>query len=130
MCVRDSSFSDHREFGYAEVRAHGHTKLLEGLEDFATAEAVSYTHLNSIDQFKDWIDGIPPARMLDVYKRQAYTADTVAAESPWARPGGAVTIDVSAGSAGFSAARSGRGRLSSASVSYTHLRRARRRCFP
>ncbi|CAB3880245.1 glutamine-hydrolyzing GMP synthase [Achromobacter anxifer] len=32
------SFSDHREFGYAEVRAHGHTKLLEGLEDFSTAE--------------------------------------------------------------------------------------------
>ena len=30
--------SDHREFGYAEVRAHGHTRLLEGLEDFATAE--------------------------------------------------------------------------------------------
>ncbi|MBD9419084.1 glutamine-hydrolyzing GMP synthase [Achromobacter sp. ACM04] len=32
------SYSDHREFGYAEVRAHGHTKLLEGLEDFSTAE--------------------------------------------------------------------------------------------
>lgn len=32
------SFSDHREFGYAEVRAHGHTKLLEGLEDFSTPE--------------------------------------------------------------------------------------------
>ena len=30
--------SDHREFGYAEVRAHGHTKLLDGIEDFATAE--------------------------------------------------------------------------------------------
>lgn len=30
--------SDSREFGYAEVRAHGHTKLLEGIEDFATAE--------------------------------------------------------------------------------------------
>ncbi len=30
--------SSHREFGYAEVRAHGHTKLLEGLSDFATAE--------------------------------------------------------------------------------------------
>ena len=28
--------SDHREFGYAEVRAHGHTRLLEGIEDFAT----------------------------------------------------------------------------------------------
>jgi len=30
--------SDHREFGYAEVRAHGHTKLLDGIEDFATRE--------------------------------------------------------------------------------------------
>ena len=30
--------SSHREFGYAEVRAHGHTKLLEGIEDFATTE--------------------------------------------------------------------------------------------
>jgi GMP synthase (glutamine-hydrolysing) len=30
--------SAHREFGYAEVRAHGHTKLLQGIEDFATAE--------------------------------------------------------------------------------------------
>jgi len=27
-----------REFGYAEVRAHGHTKLFEGIEDFRTAE--------------------------------------------------------------------------------------------
>ncbi len=30
--------SAQREFGYAEVRAHGHTKLLEGIEDFRTAE--------------------------------------------------------------------------------------------
>ena len=30
--------STHREFGYAEVRAHGHTKLLEGIQDFATPE--------------------------------------------------------------------------------------------
>jgi len=31
-------WSDHREFGYAEVRALGHTKLLEGIEDFRTTE--------------------------------------------------------------------------------------------
>src|SRR3546814_10977575 len=31
-------WSDHREFGYAEVRAHGHTRLLDGLQDFITAE--------------------------------------------------------------------------------------------
>jgi GMP synthase (glutamine-hydrolysing) len=30
--------STHREFGYAEVRAHGHTQLLEGIEDFSTPE--------------------------------------------------------------------------------------------
>ncbi|THU05142.1 glutamine-hydrolyzing GMP synthase [Lampropedia puyangensis] len=30
--------SSHREFGYAEVRAHGHTDLLKGIEDFATPE--------------------------------------------------------------------------------------------
>jgi GMP synthase (glutamine-hydrolysing) len=28
----------HREFGYAEVRARGHTLLLDGVQDFATAE--------------------------------------------------------------------------------------------
>jgi GMP synthase (glutamine-hydrolysing) len=31
-------WSDHREFGYAEMRAHGHTKLLDGIEDFTTPE--------------------------------------------------------------------------------------------
>ncbi|WP_119354951.1 glutamine-hydrolyzing GMP synthase [Azohydromonas sediminis] len=31
-------WSDQREFGYAEVRARGHTKLLDGLEDFRTPE--------------------------------------------------------------------------------------------
>jgi GMP synthase (glutamine-hydrolysing) len=30
--------SSHREFGYAEVRARGHTRLLDGLQDFATPE--------------------------------------------------------------------------------------------
>ncbi|MEO7998574.1 MAG: glutamine-hydrolyzing GMP synthase, partial [Gemmatimonadaceae bacterium] len=30
--------SDHREFGYAEVRAHGHTALLNGIQDFSTPE--------------------------------------------------------------------------------------------
>ncbi|WP_119287649.1 glutamine-hydrolyzing GMP synthase [Azohydromonas sediminis] len=31
-------WSDQREFGYAEVRARGHTKLLDGIEDFRTPE--------------------------------------------------------------------------------------------
>jgi GMP synthase (glutamine-hydrolysing) len=30
--------STHREFGYAEVRAHGHTALLKDIEDFSTPE--------------------------------------------------------------------------------------------
>ena len=30
--------STHREFGYAEVRARGHTKLLDGIEDFTNAD--------------------------------------------------------------------------------------------
>jgi GMP synthase (glutamine-hydrolysing) len=30
--------STHREFGYAEVRARGHTRLLESIEDFSTSE--------------------------------------------------------------------------------------------
>ena len=30
--------SSHREFGYAEVRAHGHSRLLNGIEDFSTTE--------------------------------------------------------------------------------------------
>jgi GMP synthase (glutamine-hydrolysing) len=32
------AWSDQREFGYAEVRARGHTPLLQGLEDFTTPE--------------------------------------------------------------------------------------------
>ena len=31
-------WSDRREFGYAEVRARGHTRLFDGIEDFRTAE--------------------------------------------------------------------------------------------
>jgi GMP synthase (glutamine-hydrolysing) len=30
--------ASHREFGYAEVRARGHTRLLQGIEDFSTPE--------------------------------------------------------------------------------------------
>jgi GMP synthase (glutamine-hydrolysing) len=30
--------ASHREFGYAEVRAHGHTRLLKGIEDFNTPQ--------------------------------------------------------------------------------------------
>ena len=32
------SYADHREFGYAEVRARGHTRLLKDIDDFTTPE--------------------------------------------------------------------------------------------
>ncbi len=32
------SFARHGEFGYAEIRAHGHTRLLQEIQDFATPE--------------------------------------------------------------------------------------------
>ena len=32
-----------REFGYAEVRAHGHTALLDGIEDSVTPKATAYS---------------------------------------------------------------------------------------
>jgi GMP synthase (glutamine-hydrolysing) len=32
------SYADHREFGYAEVRARGHTLLLKDIDDFTTPE--------------------------------------------------------------------------------------------
>ena len=32
------SWSDHREFGYAEVQAHADTRLLVGLEDFRSSD--------------------------------------------------------------------------------------------
>ena len=37
-------FSDHREFGYAEVRARGHTRLLDGIEDFSTPASDGNRH--------------------------------------------------------------------------------------
>ena len=34
-----------REFGFAEVRAHGHTRLLQGIEDYATPEGFGMLHV-------------------------------------------------------------------------------------
>lgn len=51
-------FSEQREFGYAEARAHGHTKLLSGIEDF--------TNDNGHGMLKVWmshgdkVSGLPP----------------------------------------------------------------------
>jgi GMP synthase (glutamine-hydrolysing) len=37
--------SHKREFGYAEVRARGHTKLFDGIQDYATAEGHGMLHV-------------------------------------------------------------------------------------
>ncbi|WP_047197731.1 glutamine-hydrolyzing GMP synthase [Caldimonas brevitalea] len=59
-------WSDHREFGYAEVRAHGHTKLLEAIEDFSTAEG--HGMLKVWMSHGDKVTGLPPG-----FKRMAST---------------------------------------------------------
>ncbi len=51
-------WSDRREFGYAEVRAHGHTRLLEEIEDFRTPEGhgmlkVWMSHGDSVTRMPD-----------------------------------------------------------------------------
>ncbi|MFY9510703.1 MAG: glutamine-hydrolyzing GMP synthase [Rubrivivax sp.] len=54
--------STHREFGYAEVRAHGHTKLLDGIEDFATPgpDGKSHGMLKVWMSHGDKITALPP----------------------------------------------------------------------
>jgi GMP synthase (glutamine-hydrolysing) len=52
------TYSDHREFGYAEVRAHGHTKLLDGIADFTTAEG--HGMLKVWMSHGDHVDALPP----------------------------------------------------------------------
>jgi GMP synthase (glutamine-hydrolysing) len=50
--------STHREFGYAEVRAHGHTALLRGIEDFSTSEG--YGMLKVWMSHGDKVTALPP----------------------------------------------------------------------
>jgi GMP synthase (glutamine-hydrolysing) len=50
--------STHREFGYAEVRARGHTKLLDGLQDFATPEG--HSMLKVWMSHGDKVTALPP----------------------------------------------------------------------
>ncbi|MFG6429530.1 glutamine-hydrolyzing GMP synthase [Roseateles sp. LYH14W] len=51
-------WSDHREFGYAEVRAHGHTKLLSGIQDFETPEG--HGMLKAWMSHGDKVTALPP----------------------------------------------------------------------
>ncbi|MFZ2648801.1 MAG: glutamine-hydrolyzing GMP synthase [Burkholderiaceae bacterium] len=50
--------SARREFGYAEVRAHGHTKLLAGIEDFATPQ--QHAMLKVWMSHGDKVTALPP----------------------------------------------------------------------
>jgi len=51
-------WSDHREFGYAEVRAHGHTRLLAEIEDFRTPEG--HGMLKAWMSHGDKVTALPP----------------------------------------------------------------------
>ncbi len=50
--------SDHREFGYAEVRAHGHTALLAGLQDLSNEQG--YGLLKVWMSHGDKVTALPP----------------------------------------------------------------------
>ena len=50
--------STHREFGYAEVRAHGRTLLLDGIQDFSSAEG--HGMLKVWMSHGDKISALPP----------------------------------------------------------------------
>ena len=54
--------SSQREFGYAEVRARGHTKLLQGIEDFRTAEG--HAMLKVWMSHGDKVTALPPGFVL------------------------------------------------------------------
>ena len=54
--------SDHREFGYAELRAHGHTALLNGIQDFSTPEG--YGMLKVWMSHGDKVTALPPGFQL------------------------------------------------------------------
>jgi len=69
-----------REFGFAEVRARGHTKLLNGIEDYRTADGhgmlkVWMSHGDKVTQLPDGFkvmastDGCPIAGMADETRR-------------------------------------------------------------
>ena len=54
--------SAQREFGYAEVRAHGHTRLLNGIEDFSTPASDGKRHgmLKVWMSHGDKVTALPP----------------------------------------------------------------------
>ncbi len=74
------SHADHREFGYAEVRARGHTSLLKDIQDFVTTEGhgmlkVWMSHGDQVTKLPDGFkimastDSCPIAGMADEARR-------------------------------------------------------------
>ena len=74
------SHADHREFGYAEVRARGHTSLLKDIQDFVTPEGhgmlkVWMSHGDQVTKLPDGFkvmastDSCPIAGMADEARR-------------------------------------------------------------
>ena len=59
-------WSDQREFGYAELRAHGHTRLLDAIQDFSSAEG--HAMLKVWMSHGDKVTALPPG-----FKRMAST---------------------------------------------------------
>jgi GMP synthase (glutamine-hydrolysing) len=59
--------SSHREFGYAAVRAHGHTRLLNDIQDYQTAEG--HGMLDVWMSHGDKVEALPPG-----FKLMASTA--------------------------------------------------------
>jgi GMP synthase (glutamine-hydrolysing) len=59
--------SSHREFGYAAVRAHGHTRLLKNIQDYQTAEG--HGMLDVWMSHGDKVESLPPG-----FKLMASTA--------------------------------------------------------
>ena len=60
------AWSEHREFGYAELRAHGHTRLLDGVQDFETLDG--HGMLKVWMSHGDKVSVLPPG-----FKRMAST---------------------------------------------------------
>ncbi len=56
------AWSDRREFGHAEVRARGHTRLLDGIEDFRNAEG--HGMLQVWMSHGDKVSAMPPGFVL------------------------------------------------------------------
>ena len=66
-----------REFGYAEVRAHNHTKLLEGIEDFkgANGEGMLKVWMSHGDKVAQMPEGFKVIASTDKVVNAAYQAE-------------------------------------------------------